>query len=403
VRIAYVTMQFPVASEAFAAVEIRALCRLGAELSVLAYRPAPPGAEAMLAERRLDGVAIDHGGLAAALRGLCRAFLQPFDAAWLIAVILRHCWRQPLQLLKSLALLPRSLDLLHALEKARPDVVHLFWGHFPSLLGLLVKRRLPDVVVSQFLGAYDLERRFPLSRLLARRADVVLTHTKANLPALTPFGLAAETMRIAYRGVEIPEPLPAPEKTRGLIVVAERLVPQKCTGDAIRVFAAVHRERPEARLVVCGWGPEAPQLKRLAGELALGDAVRFAGHVPHSEVQNLLARAEVALTMSRSPSERLPNVMKEAMLQRCLCLSSRTAGIEELIDDGVCGMIVEPGDVAGAARRLCEALRDPAAIARIGRHAQHKIAADFDVDHLMAERLRHWAALRRSRLADEAA
>jgi len=107
--------------------------------------------------------------------------------------------------------------------------------------------------------------------------------------------------------------------------------------------------------------------------------------------------------MSRSPSERLPNVMKEAMLQRCLCLSSRTAGIEELIDDGVCGMIVEPGDVAGAARRLCEALRDPAAIAHIGRHAQQKIAADFDVDHLMAERLRHWAALRRSRLADEAA
>ena len=107
--------------------------------------------------------------------------------------------------------------------------------------------------------------------------------------------------------------------------------------------------------------------------------------------------------MSRSPSERLPNVLKEAMLRRCLCLSTRTAGIEELIEDGVSGILVDYGDIETAAARLKGALADPQANARITTASQGKIARDFDVDRLMAERLRQWSALRKTSRAGEAA
>jgi glycosyltransferase involved in cell wall biosynthesis len=294
-----------------------------------------------------------------------------------------------------LALVPRSLDLLQQVEALRPDVVHLYWGHFPSLLGLLVRRRLPGVLMSQFLGAYDLEEAFPLSGVMARQVDYLVTLSRAHVAAIAALGADPEDVRISFHGVDIPDPLPAPEKTRGLMVIAERLVPQKCTEDAIRVFAAVRRDLPEAQLFVCGSGPEMPRLRRLATELNLGASVRFAGHVPHSEILALLSRAEVALTMSLSPSERLPNVMKEAMLRRCLCLSSRTAGIEELIDDGETGLVVDLGDVDTAANRLKTLLANPEAVDCIGRHAQARIATDFDVDRLMAERLQIWPARRR--------
>ncbi len=393
-KIAYVTMQFPVASEAFAAVEIRALRRLGAEVTLLAYRDAPAGAEAMLAERGLRDLQVDQGGLAATLKGLFLVVQRPGDSAFLIGAILRHCWRRPLQLAKALALVPRSLTLLQRLEALRPDALHLFWGHYPSLLGLLVKRRLPQLIVSQFLGAYDLEQRFPVSTLLARRADLLLTHAKANLPAIAALGLRPEQVEVSYRGIEIPDPLPNPEKTRGLIVVAERLIPQKHTADTLRVFAEVLKEIPEARLKVLGDGPEAGNLKSLARQLGIDKQVTFAGHVPHHEVFRQLAQAEVVLTLSQSRSERLPNALKEAMLHRCLCLATRSTGIGELIADGETGLLVNFGDIAGAAARLTAVLRDPNQAAHIGLQAQARIADDFNVALLMAERLQQWSALR---------
>lgn len=402
-KVAYVTMQFPVASEAFAAVEIRALRRLGADVSVLTYRGAAKGAAAMLAERGLGALEIKHGGPAAFLRGLAEAARRPTDCIWLAGTIIAHCWRQPGQLLKALALVPASFALLGQLEQGRPDVIHLFWGHYPSLTGLLARRRLPTAVISLFLGAYDLERRFPLSALLARRADLLLTHADANRPALRSFELPGDGVRTAYRGVDVPEPLPAPAKTHGLIVAAERLLPQKHSADVLRVFAALRRDAPAARLVLCGSGPELPRLQSLAQELGVADAVRFPGHLPHRTLLELLDQAEAVITMSRSLSERLPNILKEAMLRRCLCLSTRTAGIEELIEDGESGLIVGFGDVDTAAARLRSVLADLPATGRITAAAQAKIARDFDVDRLMAERLQQWSALRKTSRAGEAA
>ena len=399
VKIALVTMQFPVASEAFAAVEIRALRRQGAEITVLAYRGPPAGAEQLLAERDLAGLPVDQGGIAATLQGMLTMLARPGDCLWLLSKVLRGCRRSPRHMLKALSLMPRSFAMLQKLEARRPDVVHLFWGHYPSLLGLLVRRHLPDVVVSHFLGAYDLERRFPLSAELAGQADVVISHTRANLPALTALGLPADRVAVAYRGIEIPPDLPAPEKTRGLMVVAERLVPQKRTADALKLFAEVVRTLPEARLVIFGDGPEAGRLQALCAELGIAERVVFAGHVPQQEVFRALDTAEVALTLSQSPSERLPNALKEAMLRRCLCLSTRSPGIEELIRDGETGLLVEAGDPVAAARRLVTLLADRQAVERIGRQAQARVMADFDVDRLMAERLERWSALLRRRRA----
>lgn len=402
-KIAYVTMQFPVASETFAAVEIRVLRRLGAEVSVLAYRRAPEGAARMLAERGLADLPVDHGGPAATLRGLALIFLRPGDSLPLLATILTHCRRHPLHLLKALTLLPRSLGLLQKLEALQPDVVHLFWGHYPSLLGLLVLRRLPRTAVTQFLGAYDLERGFPLSELLARRAGRLLTHAKANLPALAAIGVKPEEVEVSYRGIELPATPPAPRKVPALMVVAERLVPQKQTAEALRLFAAVAEQVPEARLRVLGDGPESARLKALAANLGVDGKVTFCGHVPHREVFRHLEAAEVALTLSRSASERLPNAIKEAMLYRCLCLAAHSPGIEELIADGETGLLATPEDTTGTAQRLVALLRDRDAAAEMGRKAQAHVMAHFNVDRLMTERLKLWSALTAGRRQGEAA
>src|SRR5690606_1543069 len=117
------------------------------------------------------------------------------------------------------------------------------------------------------------------------------------------------------------------------VVVAGRLVEAKGVDDALRVFGAVLRSAPFATLRVLGEGEELPRLKRLATSLGLKGAVEFEGHVSHRRVLEELSRAEVLLHLSHS--ERLPNVVKEAMACRCVAITTRTEGIEELVEHGV--------------------------------------------------------------------
>ena len=393
-RILYVTMQFPVPSEAFAAVELRALRRAGATISVATFRPRPAGCAATLAERGLADLPLDHNSLRASLRGLLVGLIRPTLPLFLIGRILSHCRARPDHLWRSLVLVPRTLDLFARIVRERPEVLHLFWGHYPSLLGLLVERYAPATMVSMSLVAYDLEMGYGCSGPAARKAAVVWTLAEVNWPAIERLGVEPSRIGLCYRGIEVPRDRGRrPLKLSRRIVVVERLIAEKRTDLSLRVFQQVHRACPEASLEVLGNGPEQPALIRLARELGIADRVSFLGHLSHPEVFQHLAQAEIMLSMTQLPGERLPNAVKEAMLQRCVCVVAHSPGIEELLGDSSEGLIVAPGDIAAAAAGIVHLFADPERLARLGRRAHIKITERFDVDRLTAHRLAVWRQL----------
>ena len=62
--------------------------------------------------------------------------------------------------------------------------------------------------------------------------------------------------------------------------------------------------------------------------------------------------ASIFLSLSKKPSERLPNVLKEALWAGCAVISSDTEGIQELVADPSMGMIVQPDDTQGIATAI---------------------------------------------------
>ena len=393
-RVLYVTMQFPVPSEAFAAVELSALRRAGAAVSLEALRRRPANAELSLAESGLADLPPGHNSLAASARGVCAGLRRPRLLLHLIAILLEHGRRRPGHLLRSLLLAPRILDLFARVARDRPDVLHLFWGHYPSLLGLLVERALPATVVSLFLGAYDLEQAYGGSGALARKAPVVWTHAEVNRPAIERLGVEPGRIEVCHRGVELAHnDAGRVPKVARRIVVAERLIASKHTDDALSVFALLRQNYPTASLVVLGDGPERPALERLARDLAIAERVSFAGHLAQPALFAQMAAAEVMLSMSRHPSERLPNAVKEAMARRCVCVVARSPGLEELLSDGVEGLVVGPGDVAAAAARIADIFTDPERAGSLGQAAHRAISERFDVDRLTRHRLAVWRGL----------
>lgn len=408
-KVWYVTMQFPAPSETFAGSDVRALRRSGAEVSVHSLRPAHENAEGMLAERGLNATEVTHGGPAEALRGLGVGLTRPGLLLGLLGWLFRHTRDNPDHLLRSLVLVPRTLELFARTERAKPEVVHLFWGHYPAMVAHLVQKYLPETVVSVFLGAYDLEMNYGPSAPVARNADVVWTHARVNLPALKRLGIPEERIRVAYRGLELSpfQEKPPVEKVPHRLVTAGRLIPSKGIGDVLEVLARVLEKWPDATLIVLGDGPAREALEAQAKCLGVAHAVTFRGHVSHETVLEEMTAAEVFLFMSKKPSERLPNVVKEAVASRCLCIATRTPGMDELLVDGAYGFVIDQGDVAAAAGHIDATFAKEGAgegsTEAMTMAAYQHLEEHFDVDRIMAAYHAQWRRLHAAKAPAERA
>jgi colanic acid/amylovoran biosynthesis glycosyltransferase len=388
-RVAVISVAFSHPSTTFAGSDVRALRQMGTQVSVHDMLFPHKNREANLQERGLDGLDYTTLSWRSAYRGLIAGLRRPTTTMRFLKWVVRHTYRKPGLMARCLALTPRSLEIADRIRRERPDVVHLFWGETPSLVGRLVRWELPETKLSMFLGAYDLVDLHPYSPEVANDSDVVFTHCRANLPRLQQVGVPSQRVKVAPRGIPIPR-LPPIKRVRNRIVTAGRLIPTKNMDEAMAVFAMVKRHVQDATFVILGDGPEVKPLKELARSLDIEDAVEFKGHVTRMEVFEELARAEAFLLMTHHPSERLPNVVKEAMAVGCVPVVTRTPGIEELIKDRREGFIVPTGDLAGASMTLRDLLDDPSLRERMETAARRRIRRDFDVRVAMGTYLHEW-------------
>ena len=78
-------------------------------------------------------------------------------------------------------------------------------------------------------------------------------------------------------------------------------------------------------------------------------------------------------------AEGVPVVLMEAMASRIPVIASQVAGVPELVEDGVSGFVVPPGDVGALGRRLGTLLADGALCARMGHAGRAKVDADYRI------------------------
>src|SRR5690606_8558658 len=135
----------------------------------------------LMKERNHEGLPVESFGLKSCIRALLFPFSHPIMFLSLLWWVISACRMRPKHLFKSLILIPSVLSICSILLKKRADVVHLFWGHYPSMRGYLVNSYMPETVLSMFLGAHDLVSAYPGSVKLAAKADVVVTHAQSNL------------------------------------------------------------------------------------------------------------------------------------------------------------------------------------------------------------------------------
>ncbi|PCI01613.1 MAG: hypothetical protein COB76_01020 [Alphaproteobacteria bacterium] len=376
-KVTYVTMQWPAASETFAARDVNALIDAGEDVSVMALRPDFRDVTDLKKSLSVESVPSLVMGVKNQIRGVCAMILNLGLAARLFFTLLK-CEKRVSVLLKSFVLFPADFLFFDRIKKENPDVVHLFWGHYPSMVGWLVQEKFPEIQVTQFLGPYDLLYNYGLSTIVAKRAEAVFTHTRSNVDILRDKGIEENKIHVVHRGIKTTTCDADIKKDRGFIYVG-RLIRAKGIFEMLAVFSKIVKSNPEAHLMVVGDGEDRTVFEAKIEKLNLKDNVTMTGWLSPPDVSAHLKQASIMLFFSHS--ECLPNAIKEAMLNGVVPISSQTRGIDELIENGKDGAIVKDGD--DIALIVCDLVNDTEKRNEMSAKARTKIIQNFDVNGAM--------------------
>ncbi len=186
-----------------------------------------------------------------------------------------------------------------------------------------------------------------------------------------------------FNGIEIAPPVRGAESQPPRIVSVGRLVEKKGFPDLLRACALLRGRGVEFGCDIVGGGPLDATLRAMIAELGLGDCVVMHGPQQQPFVRTLLANARVfALAAQREGdggSDNLPTVIMEAMAASVPVVSTKIAGIPEMVDDGETGRLVAEHDPAAFADALAIFLTDAALAARSGANGYVRAKEKFSI------------------------
>ncbi|MDZ4307952.1 glycosyltransferase family 4 protein [Allopontixanthobacter sp.] len=376
-KISYLFSQFPVPTQTFAVSDIAALQELGHEVIVHTIKPPPKkGVSSHETSELKNDLKIYRPALSRVWRWPALLWRWRRQVVRLLGKCVRAMPRNAAAASVAILCLPRIFEIVEEIEESGSDVVHLFWSRHASLvLDVLADTKAPPVR-SAFVGAYDLVADDFLVETAAESAVVLFSHTEANRPYLEGKSAPGKAIRIIHRGIPLVPPAGDVRRDPDVWISVSALVAAKNVGAVIRLFADTRASRPELRLRICGEGPERSKLEDLAAELGCRHAVQFMGHVDRSQVFELLQGAQLFLLLSTKASERLPNVVKEAMWCGCAIIISPTEGIAELVPDEQIGMIVDPANREALARAAASILGESEAAVELRRERVRALISD---------------------------
>jgi glycosyltransferase involved in cell wall biosynthesis len=176
------------------------------------------------------------------------------------------------------------------------------------------------------------------------------------------------------------------------IISVGRLVAFKGFEDLIDACAELVRRGLEFTCEIIGDGPLRNDLQTKVDMLNLSGRVHLLGSLSQQAVLEKLQAADIfalaSVTDAQRASDVFPTVILEAMASARAVISTRLAGIPELVVDGQTGVLVSPGDTAALADALERLLRDPKLRLHYGRAGRARIEQRFRIEDTVAPLLK---------------
>jgi glycosyltransferase involved in cell wall biosynthesis len=283
---------------------------------------------------------------------------------------------------------PFIFRLRKYLKQGEFDVLHAFKAG-PSVYAALAGRLAGVPVV---LGGYRVEyaergwtpifhrlASYFLDGWIVNSAAIGRSLTKAigvrqNKIFVVYNGLDVEAVRCGLGSSEAKVKLGLNADAPTISIIA-RLRPQKNHALFLEMAAEVVRRKPETKFLIVGDGELRSDLERQAKELSLDGKAIFLGN--RTDIPVVLAATDVSMLTSHY--EGMANAILESMAAGCVVVSTRYAGVEELISDGQNGVLVSLGDASGLANAAIRLLEDPELRERLARKGQQLVESEYSL------------------------
>lgn len=175
-----------------------------------------------------------------------------------------------------------------------------------------------------------------------------------------------------------------PEQGSRTLVAVGRFIPKKAPDVTIRAFAKAAALFPDLRLRMGGNGQMLDLCQNLARELNIADKIEFAGPIRHDEVvhwfSHALAFVQHSVNAPGGDTEGTPVVVLEASAAGLPVVSTRHAGIPDVIAEGETGILVDEHDLEGFAQAIIKIAGDPALAAKMGAAGRRRIREHFTLE-----------------------
>lgn len=150
--------------------------------------------------------------------------------------------------------------------------------------------------------------------------------------------------------------------------------------------AELQKRNMAAAFVISGDGPLSGEIESQVSQLKL--LVEMTGYIPSAE---FFARVDALVICSRV--ENLPLVVMEAMARGVPVIATNVGGLPDLVENGVCGLLVPSDDVTALAGAMEQFARTPSLATRLGKAGREKLQRDFDPARWIARHVELYRSL----------
>ncbi|MFY8217211.1 MAG: glycosyltransferase family 4 protein [Chthoniobacterales bacterium] len=268
-----------------------------------------------------------------------------------------------------------ALWLIPQLRAAGVQHVHVHFAGIAARTAYWLKR-LGGITYSFTAHANDIFCDEPHDRLamLISESKFVVTVSDFSLEFLrTHFPAHHAKMHRVYNGIHLERFSQShPNPQLPLVLAVGRYIEKKGFSDLIAALEPLRDQSFECKIV--GQGPLEDQLRSAIVNAGLNDKVELTGPMPESEVSALLACTSIfalpCVNASDGGKDNLPTVIMEAMAASVPVISTRVAGIPEMVIDSETGYLIPEHSPKRLTERLKELIQSPDRAASMGQYGR---------------------------------
>ncbi|MDO4231690.1 MAG: glycosyltransferase, partial [Lautropia sp.] len=221
-------------------------------------------------------------------------------------------------------------------------------------------------------------------------AVTISDYNRRKLSARMPLALRNQ-LHVIHCGIFADDiPFHTGNRKAGQIVAVGRLDPIKGFIHLIEACRLLNERGVDFQCDIIGDGPLRATLQQAIENARLNDRVRLTGALPQHEVRQRINEAAIfvlpSVQLADGNADGIPVALMEAMASGAAVISTRVSGIPELVENGITGMLVSPGNAAALAEAIGNLLPDEILRARLAGMAHQYILQAFDAN-LEADKL----------------